>query len=102
MHQPQILMGILHNFAAVLVFFFILTFSDILFLFVFLHSLTQYYESLATRVAASGHSIDIYACALDQTGLLEMKCLSNLTGYVGDVVKALKLQRTCLFALCPI
>lgn len=24
----------------------------------------------------------MYACALDQTGLLEMKCLPNLTGYV--------------------
>lgn len=42
----------------------------------------QYYEALANRSAVNGHSIDIYACALDQTGLLEMKCLSNLTGYV--------------------
>lgn len=42
----------------------------------------QYYEALANRSATNGHSIDIYACALDQTGLLEMKCLSNLTGYV--------------------
>uniref|UniRef100_A0A7N9AQ47 Protein transport protein SEC23 n=1 Tax=Mastacembelus armatus TaxID=205130 RepID=A0A7N9AQ47_9TELE len=41
---------------------------------------TKYYEALANRSAANGHSIDIYACALDQTGLLEMKCLSNLTG----------------------
>lgn len=40
----------------------------------------QYYEALANRSATNGHSIDIYACALDQTGLLEMKCLSNLTG----------------------
>uniref|UniRef100_A0A3B3ZWU0 Protein transport protein SEC23 n=1 Tax=Periophthalmus magnuspinnatus TaxID=409849 RepID=A0A3B3ZWU0_9GOBI len=43
---------------------------------------TKYYEALANRSAVNGHSIDIYACALDQTGLLEMKCLSNLTGYV--------------------
>lgn len=42
----------------------------------------QYYEALANRAAVNGHSIDIYACALDQTGLLEMKCLSNLTGLV--------------------
>uniref|UniRef100_A0A674C673 Protein transport protein SEC23 n=1 Tax=Salmo trutta TaxID=8032 RepID=A0A674C673_SALTR len=41
---------------------------------------TKYYEALANRAAVNGHSIDIYACALDQTGLLEMKCLSNLTG----------------------
>lgn len=37
---------------------------------------------LANRAAANGHCIDIYACALDQTGLLEMKCCTNLTGYV--------------------
>ncbi|XP_037546195.1 protein transport protein Sec23B [Nematolebias whitei] len=41
---------------------------------------TKYFEALANRSAANGHSVDIYACALDQTGLLEMKCLSNLTG----------------------
>uniref|UniRef100_A0AAZ3QFK7 Protein transport protein SEC23 n=1 Tax=Oncorhynchus tshawytscha TaxID=74940 RepID=A0AAZ3QFK7_ONCTS len=41
---------------------------------------TKYYDALANRAASNGHSIDIYACALDQTGLLEMKCLSNLTG----------------------
>uniref|UniRef100_A0A8C2D6E4 Protein transport protein SEC23 n=1 Tax=Cyprinus carpio TaxID=7962 RepID=A0A8C2D6E4_CYPCA len=41
---------------------------------------TKYYEALANRAAVNGHSVDIYACALDQTGLLEMKCLSNLTG----------------------
>lgn len=37
---------------------------------------------LANRTATNGHCIDIYACALDQTGLLEMKCCTNLTGYV--------------------
>lgn len=37
---------------------------------------------LANRTATNGHCIDIYACALDQTGLLEMKCCPNLTGYV--------------------
>lgn len=37
---------------------------------------------LANRAATNGHCIDIYACALDQTGLLEMKCCTNLTGYV--------------------
>ncbi|MGH0155097.1 UNVERIFIED_CONTAM: hypothetical protein FKN15_038774 [Acipenser sinensis] len=41
---------------------------------------TKYYEALASRSAVNGHCIDIYACALDQTGLLEMKCCSNLTG----------------------
>lgn len=41
----------------------------------------QHFESLANRAAASGHIIDIYACSLDQTGLLEMKCCPNYTGY---------------------
>lgn len=43
---------------------------------------SQHYETLANRSAANGHCIDIYACALDQTGLLEMKCCANVTGYV--------------------
>lgn len=43
---------------------------------------SQHYEMLANRAATNGHCIDIYACALDQTGLLEMKCCANLTGYV--------------------
>ncbi|KAF5924961.1 hypothetical protein HPG69_008635, partial [Diceros bicornis minor] len=41
---------------------------------------TKHYEMLANRTATNGHCIDIYACALDQTGLLEMKCCANLTG----------------------
>uniref|UniRef100_A0A8C2YW29 Protein transport protein SEC23 n=1 Tax=Cyclopterus lumpus TaxID=8103 RepID=A0A8C2YW29_CYCLU len=41
---------------------------------------TKYYEAMANRSSVNGHCIDIYACALDQTGLLEMKCLSNITG----------------------
>ncbi|XP_012661891.1 protein transport protein Sec23A [Otolemur garnettii] len=41
---------------------------------------TKHFEALANRAAATGHVIDIYACALDQTGLMEMKCCPNLTG----------------------
>lgn len=44
--------------------------------------LLQHYESLASRASSNGHIMDIYACALDQTGLLEMKCCANHTGYV--------------------
>lgn len=46
----------------------------------FMKKATKHYEILANRTAANGHCIDIYACALDQTGLLEMKCCTNLTG----------------------
>lgn len=41
----------------------------------------KHYEALAERAAATGHAIDIYSCALDQTGLLEMKSCCNQTGY---------------------
>uniref|UniRef100_A0A8V0XSE8 Protein transport protein SEC23 n=1 Tax=Gallus gallus TaxID=9031 RepID=A0A8V0XSE8_CHICK len=41
---------------------------------------TKHFEALANRAAANGHVVDIYACALDQTGLLEMKCCPNYTG----------------------
>uniref|UniRef100_A0AAQ5Z6E1 Protein transport protein SEC23 n=1 Tax=Amphiprion ocellaris TaxID=80972 RepID=A0AAQ5Z6E1_AMPOC len=46
----------------------------------FMKKATKHYESLAIRASTNGHIIDIYACALDQTGLLEMKCCSNHTG----------------------
>jgi len=46
----------------------------------FMKKATKHYEALSTRACNNGHSIDIYACALDQTGLLEMKSTCNTTG----------------------
>jgi len=43
---------------------------------------TKHYDTLAVRAATNGHTIDIYACALDQTGLMEMKQCCNTTGFV--------------------
>lgn len=40
----------------------------------------KHYEALALRVATNGHSVDIYSCALDQTGLMEMKQCANSSG----------------------
>ncbi|KAK9880508.1 hypothetical protein WA026_011747 [Henosepilachna vigintioctopunctata] len=40
----------------------------------------KHYEALAVRSATNGHTIDIYSCALDQTGLMEMKQCCNSTG----------------------
>ncbi|PNF42856.1 Protein transport protein Sec23A [Cryptotermes secundus] len=40
----------------------------------------KHYDALAIRAAVNGHAIDIYSCALDQTGLLEMKQCCNSTG----------------------
>lgn len=42
----------------------------------------KHYDALALRAATNGHTVDIYSCALDQTGLLEMKSCVNSTGYV--------------------
>lgn len=40
----------------------------------------KFYESLAKRAAENGHTVDVYACALDQSGMHEMRFLSNYTG----------------------
>lgn len=40
---------------------------------------SDYYRDLATRASNNGHAIDIFSCALDQTGLHEMKCCTNMT-----------------------
>ena len=46
----------------------------------FMNEAIKHYEELSKQACNSGHTIDIYACALDQTGLLEMKSCSNTTG----------------------
>jgi protein transport protein SEC23 len=46
----------------------------------FMKKAMKHYEALANRSAANGHIIDIYSCALDQTGLHEMKYTANYTG----------------------
>lgn len=40
----------------------------------------KHYEGLANRAANNGHIVDIYSCALDQTGLHEMKFCPRYTG----------------------
>lgn len=41
----------------------------------------KYYDALAARAVKNGHAIDVYSCALDQTGLAEMKsCYSATNG----------------------
>jgi protein transport protein SEC23 len=46
----------------------------------FMKKAIKHYESLALRAATNGHCCDIYSCALDQTGLMEMKQCCNSTG----------------------
>lgn len=45
----------------------------------FMKKASDYYLQLATRASTNGHAIDIFSCALDQTGLHEMKCCTNMT-----------------------
>lgn len=40
----------------------------------------KHYEALAAKAAQCNQVIDMYSCALDQTGLHEMKALCNVTG----------------------
>lgn len=43
----------------------------------------KYYQGLAERAVAMSHTVDIFACSLDQIGLLEMKvCVHNTGGLV--------------------
>ncbi|UXI19427.1 low molecular weight phosphotyrosine protein phosphatase [Sarcoptes scabiei] len=47
----------------------------------------KHYQALAQRAAINGHTVDIFSCALDQTGLHEMKYCVNSTGglmIIGD------------------
>uniref|UniRef100_A0A3Q3W285 Protein transport protein SEC23 n=1 Tax=Mola mola TaxID=94237 RepID=A0A3Q3W285_MOLML len=46
----------------------------------FMKKATKHYDALAHRASTNGHIMDIYACALDQTGLLEMRSCTNYTG----------------------
>ena len=40
----------------------------------------QHYEGLADRCVRNSHVVDIFACSLDQVGLLEMKRCVEKTG----------------------
>jgi protein transport protein SEC23 len=40
----------------------------------------KHFEALANRAASNGHIVDIYSADVNQTGLHEMKYLSNYTG----------------------
>ena len=40
----------------------------------------KFYQELAARAAASSHVVDVFACALDQVGLYEMRSIVDQTG----------------------
>ena len=47
----------------------------------YLQKAKKKYDAIATQLCANGHSLDVFACALDQVGLAEMKgCAQNPRG----------------------
>jgi protein transport protein SEC23 len=46
----------------------------------FVDGATEYYTQLAKSCVSNGHVVDVFACALDQVGLLEMSPLTSKTG----------------------
>ncbi|KAI6218611.1 Protein transport protein SEC23 [Aphelenchoides besseyi] len=53
---------------------------------------TKFYDQLAQRAVKNAHVVDIYSCALDQTGLQEMNNLFNSTN--GHVIMADSFEST--------
>mmetsp|Transcript_13619 Transcript_13619/g.42836 ORF Transcript_13619/g.42836 Transcript_13619/m.42836 type:complete len:785 (-) Transcript_13619:227-2581(-) len=45
---------------------------------------TKFYDGLAKRLVRAGHAVDIFSCALDQVGLVEMRSVVERTG--GSIV----------------
>ena len=43
-------------------------------------SASAFYQAMATRASNNGHCVDIFCCAVDQIGILEMRALSEKTG----------------------
>ncbi|CAH8459804.1 unnamed protein product [Dicrocoelium dendriticum] len=57
----------------------------------------KHYEALANRAAQNFHVVDIFSCSLDQTGLHEMRYLTNYTGgfmVMGDSFASSLFQQT--------
>eukprot|EP01027_Heterolobosea_sp_BB2_P019598 GEZU01027552.1.p1 GENE.GEZU01027552.1~~GEZU01027552.1.p1 ORF type:complete len:670 (-),score=209.29 GEZU01027552.1:37-2046(-) len=48
----------------------------------------KYYQGLTQRAVNAGHAIDIFACNLDQVGVLEMKSCTDETGGVLFITEA--------------
>ena len=40
----------------------------------------KFYEGIAKQLVAQGHTLDVFACSLDQVGLAEMKVPVEATG----------------------
>jgi protein transport protein SEC23 len=65
----------------------------------FLKSATAFYNSIAVQAANNSHVIDIFACALDQVGLVEMKNCVTHTG--GLCVLADSFKQSVFQVRCP-
>ncbi|XP_049851435.1 uncharacterized protein LOC126326033 [Schistocerca gregaria] len=52
----------------------------------YVHQASKFYSTWSEKLVANGHAFDMFSCSLNQTGLLEMRKLSESTG--GIVVLA--------------
>ena len=46
----------------------------------FVKKASKHYAAVAKRAVAAGHAVDVFACALDQVGLMEMRPVLEKTG----------------------
>ncbi|GBG72991.1 hypothetical protein CBR_g12710 [Chara braunii] len=46
----------------------------------FYHKAVKYYDGIAKQLVSQGHVVDLFACALDQVGMAEMKVCVERTG----------------------
>eukprot|EP00794_Sanderia_malayensis_P019977 gene19977-21935_t len=63
----------------------------------FMKKATRHYEALAARVSENGHTVDLFACNLDQTGAHEMRNCTNFTGgymFMGDAFNTALFKQT--------
>lgn len=44
------------------------------------HKAAKFYEGLGERLAATGHTLDVFAAALDQVGLAELRAAVSDSG----------------------
>jgi protein transport protein SEC23 len=46
----------------------------------YMKAATSFYEAIATKACNNGHCFDIFCCAIDQIGIMEMRSLTEKTG----------------------
>lgn len=50
----------------------------------------SYFDSLAGKIVDAGHTLDVFACSLDQVGLAEMRTIVARTGGIACLAEEFK------------